>query len=80
MSDATGSPDYDEDVPQQDATVIGRPDLEPDTQEDVPLDAEIGDDGQGDLGEGDGRRQHSGDGPDDLRTDAPSGEVHEEGS
>ena len=85
MSDATGSPDYaqpddDEDVPQQDAAVTGRPDLEPDTQEDVPLDAEIGDAGQGDLGEGDDRRQHSGDAPDDLRTEAPSGEVREEQS
>ncbi|MFD5213275.1 hypothetical protein [Microbacterium sp. NPDC058345] len=80
MSDASGAPDYDEDVPEQDSAIAGRPDLQPDTQEDVPLDAELGEDGQGDLAEGDGRTQHSGDAPDDLRTEAPSGDVHEERS
>lgn len=83
MSDANGSPDYDgspdgdEDVPEEDAAIVGRPDLQPDTQEDVPLDAELGEDGQGDLAEGDARQQHSGDAPGDLRTEAPSGEVQE---
>lgn len=65
------------DTPQPDAAVVGRPDLQPDTQEDVPLDAEFGEDGQGDLAEGDGRQQHSGDAPDDLRTAGPSGPVQE---
>ncbi|MEJ6553781.1 hypothetical protein PQI51_01925 [Microbacterium esteraromaticum] len=63
------------DVPAADAAVAGRPDLQPDSQGDDPLEAELGDDGQGDLAEGDGR-QHSGDAPDDLRTEAPSGDVH----
>lgn len=65
------------DTPEPDSLITGRPDLQPDTQEDVPLDAALGEDGQGDLGEGDGREQHSGDAPDDLRTDAPSGPVQE---
>ncbi|WP_313356650.1 hypothetical protein [Microbacterium sp.] len=63
-------------VPPADAAVVGRPDLQPDSQGDEPLDAELGDDGQGDLAEGD-EQLHSGDAPTDLRTEAPSGEVHE---
>ncbi|KJQ52483.1 hypothetical protein [Microbacterium sp. SA39] len=40
---------------------------QPETQGDEPLEAELGEDGQGDLApEDDG--QHSGDAPDDLRT------------
>ncbi|WP_309128358.1 hypothetical protein [Microbacterium sp.] len=79
MSDAAGVPDDAEDMPKQDSAIVGRPDLQPDTQDDVPLEAELGDDGQGDLAEGDAR-QHSGDAPEDLRTEAPSGEVHEDRS
>lgn len=70
----TDSMNSAEDVPQPDAAVIGRPDLQPDTQDDVPLTAELGEDGQGDL---DKEGLHSGDAPDDLRTDAPSGAVEE---
>ncbi|GAA2885765.1 hypothetical protein [Microbacterium esteraromaticum] len=66
-----------DEVPAADAAVAGRPDLQPDSQGDAPLDAELGEDGQGDLAEGDGS-QHSGDAPGDLRTQAPSGEVHEQ--
>ncbi|MFD5226409.1 hypothetical protein ACFWHT_12375 [Microbacterium sp. NPDC058342] len=66
-------------TPEMDAAIAGRPDLQPDTQGDVPLDAELGEDGQGDLAEGD-ERQHSGDAPDDLRTEAPSGPVEESGA
>lgn len=77
MSDAGGIPDHDEDMPDQDSAIVGRPGLQPDTQDDVPLEAELGEDGQGDLAEGDSGRQHSGDAPEDLRTEAPSGDVHE---
>ncbi|MFC7788821.1 hypothetical protein ACU045_07530 [Microbacterium sp. MAHUQ-60] len=71
MTDTSNSA---EDVPQPDAAIVGRPDLQPDTQDDVPLTAELGEDGQGDL---DAEGLHSGDAPDDLRTDAPSGPVEE---
>ena len=63
-------------VPAADAAVAGRPDLQPDSQGDDPLDAELGEDGQGDLAEGD-EQLHSGDAPTGLRTEAPSGDVHE---
>lgn len=66
-----------DDVPAADAAIVGRPDLQPDSQGDVPLAAELGEDGQGDLAEGD-EHLHSGDAPDDLRVSGPSGEVHEE--
>ncbi|MEV7632210.1 hypothetical protein AB0N64_07370 [Microbacterium sp. NPDC089318] len=78
MSDEYTGTDRDE-IPAADANIAGRPDLQPDSQGDVPLDAELGEDGQGDLAEGD-EQQHSGDAPDDLRTAGPSGEVHEEQS
>ncbi len=68
MSDSQPLPDGE--VPEVDATVVGKDGLQPETQGDEPLDAELGDEGQGDLGEGDGR-QHSGDAPDDLRTEPP---------
>lgn len=64
-------------VPAADAAVAGRPDLQPDSQGDDPLDAELGEDGQGDLAEGD-EQLHSGDAPTDLRTEAPSGDVHKD--
>lgn len=70
----TDSMNSAEDVPQPDSAVVGRPDLQPDTQDDPPLEAELGEDGQGDL---DGEGLHSGDAPEDLRTDAPSGPVEE---
>jgi hypothetical protein len=41
---------------------------QPETQGDEPLDAELGEDGQGDLAPEDGSEQHSGDAPNDLRT------------
>ena len=66
----------DEEVPAADSAIAGRPDLQPDSQGDEPLDAELGDAGQGDLAEGD-VATHSGDAPQDLRTDAPSGDVNE---
>lgn len=68
----TDSMDAADDVPASDAAIVGRPDLQPDTQGVLPLDAELGDDGQGDL---DGEGRHSGDGPDDLRSSATSGPV-----
>lgn len=79
MSSDSLIPDDDSttEIPTADAAVTGRPELQPDTQGDEPLDAELGDDGQGDLAEGD-EQLHSGDAPTDLRTEAPSGEVHEE--
>lgn len=40
---------------------------QPETQGDEPLEAEIGEDGQGDLAPEDEGSQHSGDAPDDLR-------------
>lgn len=40
---------------------------QPDTQGDNPIDAEIGEDGQGDLAPEDEGSQHSGDAPTDLR-------------
>lgn len=40
---------------------------QPDTQGDDPIDAEIGEDGQGDLSPEDEGSQHSGDAPTDLR-------------
>lgn len=78
MSSDSLIPDDDSttEVPATDAAVAGRPDLQPDSQGEVPLDAELGEDGQGDLAEGD-EQLHSGDAPTDLRTEAPSGEVHE---
>lgn len=77
MTENSDPQNRSEEIPAEDAAVVGRPDLEPDTQGDVPLDAELGEDGQGDLAPGD-EEQHSGDAPDDLRTSAPSGEVHTE--
>jgi len=65
------------DTPEPDADIVGRPDLQPDTQGDLPVDAELGEDGQGDLAEGD-EGAHTGDAPDDLRSEAASGPVHEE--
>ena len=41
---------------------------QPETQGDDPLEAELGDDGQGDLAPEDEGAQHSGDAPTDLRT------------
>lgn len=73
-SEPTGT-DRDE-IPTEDASIAGRPDLQPDSQGDEPLDAELGEDGQGDLAEGD-VQQHSGDAPDDLRTAGSSGAVRE---
>ncbi|MDQ0615434.1 hypothetical protein QF046_003075 [Microbacterium sp. W4I4] len=73
----TDSMDAAGDTPEPDAAVVGRPDLQPDSQGDAPLDAELGEDGQGDLAEGDGA-QHSGDAPDDLRSDGASGPVLED--
>jgi len=58
------------DIPAEDTAATRKPSLQPETQGDEPIDTEIGHDGQGDLGEGD-LQQHSGDGPDDLRTSAP---------
>lgn len=53
---------------------VGEPDqtfptdtAQPETQGDVPLEAELGDDGQGDLAPEDEGPQHSGDAPSDLR-------------
>jgi hypothetical protein len=66
MTDSMNAAD---DMPDPDAAIAGRPDLQPDTQGDLPLDAELGEDGQGDL---DDEGVHSGDGPDDLRTSAPT--------
>ncbi len=40
---------------------------QPETQGDDPIDAELGDDGQGDLAPEDEGPQHSGDAPTDLR-------------
>lgn len=40
---------------------------QPDTQGDDPIDAELGEDGQGDLAPEDEGTQHSGDAPTDLR-------------
>ncbi|MFS0894835.1 hypothetical protein [Microbacterium sp. 179-I 3D3 NHS] len=40
---------------------------QPESQGDEPLDAELGDDGQGDLAPEDAAGQHSGDAPVDLR-------------
>ncbi|APH43551.1 hypothetical protein BMW26_00200 [Microbacterium sp. 1.5R] len=40
---------------------------QPETQGDDPVDAELGDDGQGDLAPEDEVLQHSGDAPTDLR-------------
>lgn len=40
---------------------------QPETQGDDPLEAELGDDGQGDLAPEDEGSQHSGDAPSDLR-------------
>ncbi|MGX1792748.1 hypothetical protein ACWIDW_07355 [Microbacterium sp. NPDC055312] len=79
MSSDSMTPDDREttEVPPADAAVVGRPDLQPDSQGDEPLDAELGEDGQGDLAEND-EQLHSGHAPTDLRTEAPSGEVHEE--
>jgi|GEM_PF-2855762 len=71
----TDSMNTDGDMPEPDAAIVGRPDLQPDTQGDPPLDADLGDDGQGDL---DGEGRHSGDAPDDLRSQAPSGPVEED--
>lgn len=68
---ATGLPRPDDDIPAEDTAATRDPELQPETQGDEPLDAELGDDGQGDLGEGD-LAQHSGDRPDDLRTNAPA--------
>ncbi|MEE2815656.1 hypothetical protein [Microbacterium sp. nov. GSS16] len=78
MSSDSLNPEDDSttEVPAADAAVAGRPDLQPDSQGDDPLDAELGEDGQGDLAEGD-EQLHSGDAPTDLRTEAPSGDVHE---
>ena len=71
MSDPASSiPDPDDDIPAEDTAATRLPGLQPESQGDEPLETEIGDDGQGDLGEGD-LQQHSGDGPDDLRTSAP---------
>ncbi|WP_435748543.1 hypothetical protein [Microbacterium sp. PMB16] len=41
---------------------------QPETQGDEPLDAELGEDGQGDLAPEDEGSAHSGDAPSDLRT------------
>lgn len=41
--------------------------LQPETQGDEPLEAELGEDGQGDLAPEDEGSQHSGDAPTDLR-------------
>ena len=72
MTDSMNSAD---DVPAPDTAIVGRPDLQPDTQGDLPLEADLGEDGQGDL---DGEGLHSGDAPDDLRSEGPSGPVDEE--
>jgi len=71
MTDSMNAAD---DVPGPDAAIAGRPDLQPDTQGDPPLEAELGEDGQGDL---DGEDGHSGDGPEDLRSSAPAGPVED---
>lgn len=68
-----------DEVPAEDAVVAERPDLQPDSQDGVPLEAELGQDGEGDLAEGD-LGQHTGAAPTDLRTDGPSGEVRENGA
>jgi len=65
----TTIPDPDGEVPAEDTAATRKPSLQPETQGDEPIDTEISYDGQGDLGEGD-MQQHSGDGPDDLRTSA----------
>lgn len=70
MSDAQPLPNGEGEMPEVDATVVGRDALQPETQGDEPVDAELGEDGQGDMAEGDGP-QHSGDAPDDLRTEPP---------
>lgn len=41
---------------------------QPETQGDEPLEAELGEEGQGDLAPEDDRAPHSGDAPTDLRT------------
>ncbi|MEI3842787.1 MULTISPECIES: hypothetical protein [Microbacterium] len=81
MSDARpadGDATSREDVPAEDATIAERPGLQPETQGDEPLDADLGEEGQGDVGHEEDAR-HSGDAPDDLRTAGPSGPVVEEG-
>lgn len=76
MTDASSA---DDDIPQADTAATQRPDVQPDTQGVPPLEAELGEQGQGDLAEGDDR-PHSGDAPDDLRAEAPAGAVHESSS
>ncbi|MGB3374556.1 MAG: hypothetical protein WBA87_05395 [Microbacterium sp.] len=71
----TDSMDSAGDMPEPDAAVVGRPDLQPDTQGDLPLESDLGEDGQGDL---DGEERHSGNAPGDLRSDAASGPVGEQ--
>jgi hypothetical protein len=63
-----------EEEPQFPEESIEHPDAEdqPDTQGDAPLDAELGEDGQGDLAPEDQPDAFAGDsGPEDLRTEAP---------
>ena len=79
MTDASTSiPDPDDDIPTEDTAATRLPGLQPETQGDEPIETEIGDEGQGDLGEGD-LQQHSGDAPDDLRTSAPAPDAHDGG-
>lgn len=73
MTDARNA---DDDIPLADTAAVRRPDVQPDTQGEPLLEAELGEQGQGDLGEGDDH-PHSGDAPEDLRSEGPVGAVHE---
>ena len=54
-------------MPEPDASALGA-ESEPDTQGSDPLEADLGEDGQGDMAESDDGG-HSGDAPDDLRVE-----------
>ncbi|MFJ4172574.1 hypothetical protein [Microbacterium sp. NPDC089696] len=63
-----GIPPVEEPTDGSFPTDTARTDTEqPETQGEEPLDAELGDDGQGDLAPEDEGPQHSGDAPADLR-------------
>lgn len=70
MSDPMNESAAADEIPEDDIAATRLPGLQPETQGDEPLETEIGDEGQGDLGEGD-VHPHSGEGPTDLRTSAP---------
>lgn len=73
MSDTTATPSSEpssepsQTVPEPDASTLGA-EAEPDTQGSDPLEADLGEDGQGDMAEGEDGA-HSGDAPDDLRVE-----------